>query len=255
VSPTAGADAIELSSQRNDFLIRRVDPYAAAKYEILLRWLGDQRGRTALVMGCGSGEFAALLARAGMSVKAVDVDPLAVQLTAATALRLGVTLATEVASLEDFQDESTYDVVAATDVIEHIADDGGAVERLIHLLSPEGRLVITVPALPALFGYHDRALGHYRRYTLSSLRTLLRGRAAIERVRYYGFFLIPVAFLVSRLFAMPYPVQAVGNAERGRGILGSIVRSVFRWERSSSPPLGTSLLLLGRTQDPSGERR
>ena len=46
-------------------------------------------------------------------------------------------------------------------------------------------MLVTVPAGPWLFGYHDEQLGHYRRYTKGTLRRLagtLRGRA----LRYFG---------------------------------------------------------------------
>ena len=41
------------------------------------------------------------------------------------------------------------------------------------LLRDNGRLVILVPAHPALYNSLDRELGHFRRYTRTGIRTLL----------------------------------------------------------------------------------
>lgn len=66
-----------------------------------------------------------------------------------------------------------FDVVLALDVVEHVEDDGAFVERLVGWLRPNGRLVVTVPAHQSLFGPHDVALGHFRRYSRSGLVDLL----------------------------------------------------------------------------------
>ena len=52
-----------------------------------------------------------------------------------------------------------------SNVLEHIEDDAAAVRRFRSVLPEGGRLVILVPALPALYGSIDEAIGHFRRYT------------------------------------------------------------------------------------------
>jgi len=79
------------------------------------------------------------------------------------------------------------DTVVALNVIEHIDDDHGAFGTIRDLLQPGGRFIMLVPALPALYGTLDRALGHFRRYT----RPLVRARLAqagfrVERVFYFN---------------------------------------------------------------------
>lgn len=234
-------------AQWEDFLNRRLDPYAGTKYRILLGWLGDLRGATALVVGSGSGEFAASLALAGARVDAVDIDRESVGLTLEAAKRAGASVEAWTSRLEDLEPEARYDLVAATDVIEHIEDDAAAAARLVALTKAGGRLVVTVPALQALFGYHDEVLGHYRRYTAGSLRALFSGPGVtVERCRYFGLLLIPVAWAVSCLLRRPYPVAAVGEREASGGAVASVLKALFRFERAVSPPLGTSVLMLAR---------
>jgi len=237
--------ATELTSQWNDFLIRQVDPYAAGKYRLLLSWLGDLSGRSALVVGSGSGEMACLLARKGAAVTATDIDSASVGLTLRTAERFGVTLQTAVSRLEDLALEVAYDLVVATDVLEHIADDSAAAAKLVSLAKPGGRVLITVPALPALMGLHDEVLGHFRRYTRRSLAALFQTTIRVERIRYYGCLLIPVAWVVSRWLRRPYPVAAVGTAAEQNSLFGAAIRLLFGWEKYLPPPVGTSLLMLG----------
>jgi len=229
----------------NDVLLREKDPYATAKYEILLQWLGDLSGQSVLVVGSGSGEFAALLARSGGRVTAVDIDEHLVALTEATARRFGVEISTAVSSLEDLDPGAPYDLVVATDVIEHILNDEEAVAKLVKLVRRPGRVLITVPALQSLFGYHDEILGHHRRYNRRQLRHLVEPSVRIQRLRYFGFFLVPAALIVSRWLRRPYPLGPVGELKEKGGPLGSLLGAFFRLEKRLPLPLGTSLLLLG----------
>lgn len=237
---------VHLTNQWNDLLLRQVDPYASAKYQILLRWLGDLTDKRVLVVGSGGGEFAALLARKGARVTAIDIAAEHVELTSATARQFEVELETVVASIAEFAARGVegFDVVAATDVIEHIEDERQVVAQLRSLVRADGRLIVSVPALPSLYGYHDEVLGHFRRYSKRSLRSSIETQFLIQRLRYYGFLLIPVALVISRWLRRPYPVAKVGETSRDHRLLGRALRAVFGVEKLIPPPLGTSLLLL-----------
>ena len=64
----------------------------------------------------------------------------------------------------------TFDTIIFIHVLEHIENDADALIKAKELLNPGGKILIEVPALPILFSEHDTSLGHYRRYTKSSLR-------------------------------------------------------------------------------------
>lgn len=58
-----------------------------------------------------------------------------------------------------------FDLVLMLDVLEHIDDPTSFINRELRPLADSGTAVLAaVPAHPALFGDHDRALGHCRRY-------------------------------------------------------------------------------------------
>lgn len=65
------------------------------------------------------------------------------------------------------------DTVLMINVLEHIEDDLHALKRIKNILLPDGRLVLYVPWGQWLYSKYDRDLGHYRRYTRKSLRSLL----------------------------------------------------------------------------------
>jgi hypothetical protein len=58
-------------------------------------------------------------------------------------------------------------------VLEHIADDTGALAMFAAALRSDGRLLLVVPAHPFLYGTMDHALEHVRRYRRRDLQTKL----------------------------------------------------------------------------------
>lgn len=66
-----------------------------------------------------------------------------------------------------------YDLICALDVLEHVENDEGLLNRLIDMLKPDGTLIITVPAFQILYSYHDLRLKHLRRYHRGHLNYLI----------------------------------------------------------------------------------
>jgi len=69
--------------------------------------------------------------------------------------------------------DQTFDTVICSNVLEHVENHQAALQSMRRLLKPEGRLLLLVPAHPALYCRMDTELGHFRRYRKSELRTLL----------------------------------------------------------------------------------
>jgi SAM-dependent methyltransferase len=66
--------------------------------------------------------------------------------------------------------DQRFDLILATDVIEHLVDERRALAELRRVAAPGARLVITVPAYSWLWSRHDESHHHQRRYTLRRLR-------------------------------------------------------------------------------------
>jgi SAM-dependent methyltransferase len=116
-------------------------------------------------------------------------------------------------------------VVTALDVLEHLEDDEQAARELRRVLRPDGVLVVAVPADPALWSAHDDAVGHLRRYTEESLRTLLTGAGfEIERLWSWNVLLRPLAALRRR--------KSTGSdLEQVPAVLNAGLRAVVALER------------------------
>jgi SAM-dependent methyltransferase len=96
---------------------------------------------------------------------------------------------------------ASFDVVTALDVIEHVPEDAAGVREIARVLRPGGILVASVPAYPFLWGRHDVALHHQRRYYSRPFRRLVEG-AGLRTAKQTCLltFLFPLA-APARLFA------------------------------------------------------
>src|SRR3979411_891512 len=65
--------------------------------------------------------------------------------------------------------------LALLDVLEHQADDRAFLDDLLHKMARGSTLIVTVPALMALWSGWDVALGHHRRYDRRSFRRAIAG--------------------------------------------------------------------------------
>jgi ubiquinone/menaquinone biosynthesis C-methylase UbiE len=61
-----------------------------------------------------------------------------------------------------------------SEVLEHIQEDGAAIQELARVLRPTGRLIITFPHRKFYFSIDDRFVGHYRRYEISEMENKLK---------------------------------------------------------------------------------
>ena len=84
------------------------------------------------------------------------------------------------------------DAVLALDVIEHLDDDRAAVARLGMLVRPGVALIVSVPALPALFTEFDAIQGHRRRYLPETLGAAFADSGLLlDRIFWWGRWLVP----------------------------------------------------------------
>lgn len=125
---------------------------------------------TILEVGAGTGSNIEMLQRFG-TVEAIEPDD---EARAFAEGRTGLTLKggylPDGVRLED----GRYDLIVLLDVLEHIPEDRAALASLAAKLAPGGRLLLTVPALPALWSGHDVAHHHQRRYTRKALEKVVR---------------------------------------------------------------------------------
>lgn len=139
--------------------------------------------------------------------------------------------------------DERFDSVLMVNVLEHIADDAGALRGLSALLVPGGNIVVYVPALNGLYGPLDQKLGHYRRYSVWRLREVFR-EAGLDPVdvRWVNFIAIPAWAAFGR--------GDVNDAQRSSKLLSLWDRTAVPVARSLEAhvrtPIGLNVLGVGR---------
>jgi len=77
-----------------------------------------------------------------------------------------------------------FDTIIYIDVLEHIEDDRAELKLAAAHLRPGGRVLVLSPAHQWLFTAFDAAIGHFRRYNRSMLRSISPPELRIERLMY-----------------------------------------------------------------------
>jgi 2-polyprenyl-3-methyl-5-hydroxy-6-metoxy-1,4-benzoquinol methylase len=87
-------------------------------------------------------------------------------------------------TLEDLPRGHRFDTILYIDVLEHIENDRVELTRAAGRLAPLGHLIVLSPAHNWLFSPFDTAIGHYRRYSKSTLLAAAPATVQIVRVFY-----------------------------------------------------------------------
>jgi SAM-dependent methyltransferase len=147
----------------------------------------------------------------------------------------------------------SFDVVTALDVLEHIQNDARALEEIFRVLRPGGILVASVPAYQFLWGPHDEALHHFRRYNAGQFAEVVnKSGLRVERETYLLSALFPVAALM-RLASKRRSHGSAGLPQVGpllnRTLLG-IQNTELAVARKVSLPFGLTVLAVARKPAP-----
>jgi 2-polyprenyl-3-methyl-5-hydroxy-6-metoxy-1,4-benzoquinol methylase len=132
-----------------------------------------------------------------------------------------------------------FDTIICLNVLEHVEDDSGALQAMRRMLAPKGRLILLVPALPALYGTMDKALGHHRRYQRAPLTSLLQATGfKVAHVEYFNLAGVPGWWFAGRVLRRP--MIPAGSLK-----LYDALVPLFRLERLLPWRVGQSLIAIG----------
>jgi SAM-dependent methyltransferase len=156
---------------------------------LLRRFLRESPERpTVLDLGCGTGVVSEEL-RLWANVVSLDMSELALGFCRRRGLGHLVQARGEALPIRT----ASVDAIVALDIFEHIERDVQAVQESFRVLRSGGLLVLSVPAYQSLWGPHDVALMHQRRYKRHQVRELLQDAGfEIERLSHSVFFLFPI---------------------------------------------------------------
>jgi len=144
-------------------------------------------------------------------------------------------------------DDGSFDLILATDVLEHIERDDRAARELRRVAAPNGRLLVTVPAYMWLWSQHDETHHHVRRYTAPRLRQVLTaaGWEPVVETYFNSILLAPIA-LVRVLTRRKQSANGSTDYELAGGPLNSALETPMRAEaslirRGATLPAGVSI--------------
>lgn len=151
-----------------------------------------------------------------------------------------------------------FDLIGMFDVLEHVQEERETLVSLASLLTPGGRLLLTVPAHKFLWSYFDEAAHHCRRYSSNEIRKKLN-EAGFE-VEYQSQFMtciFPLVWIFRKISGLQQKLYSrdatILASEEFRlvpivnNILTVLLNLEARWlARGHSLPIGTSLVVIAR---------
>ncbi|MHC4789665.1 MAG: class I SAM-dependent methyltransferase [Planctomycetota bacterium] len=201
-----------------------------------------------LEVGCGTGGNLRRLAAAGYRVLGLEPDP---RMAAVARRRAGCPVLE--GGLPDGLSVIEADVAAVLllDVLEHIKDDEGALRAVAAFLPRGGWLIVTVPAFPSLWSYHDESFGHIRRYAPEQLRRRLRGAGfEVAWLSCFNIALLPAAVCVRAVRRLLGPTEGKTDFYLPPRALNALLAGVFGFEAVLAGrvrvPFGLSLCAVAR---------
>lgn len=208
-----------------------------------------------LEIGCSGGPLMQRLRGAGYTdLTGIDVSSPAIEL--AQARGVANVSVMDGAALE-FAD-ARFDLVIASDVLEHIEDEGRALREWTRVLKPGGQLLVFVPAHSYLWSEHDVVNHHFRRYSRAGLvAALARAGLHTSRSSFWNAALyFPTAALRLGRRLVSGPVSAVqkpgatGDLHHFAGPANAVLLGWVKLEnrllRHLNLPLGVSVFALAQ---------
>ncbi|HNI60867.1 MAG TPA: methyltransferase domain-containing protein [Pseudomonadota bacterium] len=221
-------------------------------FSTVIRSLGLSPSARILDMGTSTGTNLRLLHDLGFSqVMGLDVSMLAAR--SCQEKQLGPVIVGSARDLP-FADES-FDLVLATDILEHLDDDADGLREIARVLVPCGRVLLTVPAFQSLWSPHDEVAHHKRRYRVEALREKVeQAGLSVDDSYYFNFLLFPSIWLTRqaiRGLRLPFRNENKLNTP----LLNRVFDAVFSVDVKLAPqlrvPFGVSALCLSHKPKPS----
>jgi len=144
--------------------------------------------------------------------------------------------------------DGEFQLVLATDVIEHVDDDLRAITEIRRVLAPGGTAIISVPAFQSLWGLQDDVSHHKRRYLKKPLLELIRrGRLACGDIFYFNYLLFLPIWAARQLIRL-LNIKLESENQVNTRVLNRILTGIFLLDVATArivrPPFGVSVIAI-----------
>ncbi len=143
----------------------------------------------------------------------------------------------------------SYDLVIASDVIEHIDDDSKAISEITRILKDGSHAIITVPCFMSLWGYTDEMAMHKRRYLLKEISQKIESAGLEIKDKFYFNFLLFFPIFCYRRLAKILSLKKRNELAVNCGPLNYVLEKLFAADvflarKLKIVPFGVSAFLL-----------
>jgi 2-polyprenyl-3-methyl-5-hydroxy-6-metoxy-1,4-benzoquinol methylase len=177
-------------------------PSYLVKRRVILEYLNTCSGTHILEVGCGCGDLLHVLQNKGFTGVGIDISEEA--LVVAVAGFSNTHFTCKCCTPGDLTEK--FDIVIASEVMEHHQDDMLFLSQLRDRLHDQGHLLLTVPAHIKKWGPNDDFCGHVRRYERNDLFTALQSAGFTDVIVYsYG---VPIYNIMKPFYDIAIQTEA-----------------------------------------------
>ena len=205
-----------------------------------------------LDIGCSSGIFLKELEKQGFKIEnlfGIDISEKAIENCRSNGIQNAFVMDAQRITLPE-----KFDIIVASDCLEHLEDDTQALKNWYGLLKTGGMLYVFVPAFQSLWSKHDEVNMHFRRYVSKELKDKLTSeKFTVLKSSYWNFFLFIPLYLFRKIDA----VLSRNKKKEGQIIDGKLVNVILlklllfenRLLKHINFPFGVSTFCIAKKKD------
>lgn len=190
---------MEIDYEKKYHEVEKKNWWFVSRRRYLLDLLKDESKESKILdIGCSSGIFLKDLEQLGFkneNLFGIDISEKAIQNCKNNGIQNAFVM-----DGQDIKLTERFDIIVASDCLEHLENDIKAIQNWNNLLKTGGKMYVFVPAFQSLWSYHDEVNRHFRRYTKKELETKLSSpEFTILKSSYWNFTLFLPVYIFRKL--------------------------------------------------------